>query len=121
MREVTCIRQREPALHKVWFNDCQCDLFVWRDAAGEVVHFQFCYGKPTDEHVLEWSLEGGLEHFRVDDGEGGPWTHASPVFVADGAFDPGELVRVLEQHDQGVPAEVVAFVKDKLLTQRATA
>ena len=116
MREVRVTRQDAPSLHKSWFNDRECDLFVWRNHGEEIVRFQFCYGKPVDEHVAEWSVEDGLTHMRVDDGERGAWSFGmTPIFVPDGVFDRRALAETLRQHAQQVPADIVEFVSDKLL------
>lgn len=115
MRQVREIRQESPSLHKLWFNDGECDLFVWRDAKGRIVRFQFCYGKPADEHVAEWQAGEGLSHMRVDDGEASPWVSMTPIFVPDGAFDPRALAQTLKQHAQEVPTDIVEFVTAKLL------
>jgi hypothetical protein len=115
MHEIRAVRQDAPTLRKLWFNDGQCDLFVWRSAAGEIARFQFCYGKPTDEHVAEWRLGTGLSHMRVDDGEGGPWTSMTPIFVPDGVFDPAHLAATLRRHASDLPDDIARFVSEKLL------
>ncbi|NCO41001.1 MAG: hypothetical protein COZ06_24130 [Armatimonadetes bacterium CG_4_10_14_3_um_filter_66_18] len=115
MHKIRAVRQDASSLHKLWFNDSRCDLFVWRDADGDVVRFQFCYGKPADEHVAEWRADGGFAHMRVDDGEAGPWTRMTPIFVRDGVFDPARLAETLRAHASEVPRDIVAFVSEKLL------
>lgn len=116
MHRVHDIRQDSPSQHKLWFNDGACDLFVWLDRDGQISRFQFCYGKPTDEHVAEWATNEGFRHMRVDDGEVGGLAHGmTPIFVPDGAFDPEAMTRTLEDHSQEVPADIVRFVRARLL------
>jgi len=58
MREILGVTD-EPGMHRRWFHDDYFDLFVWQTDAGELVHFQLCYGIDSSERALVWHKRGG--------------------------------------------------------------
>jgi hypothetical protein len=115
LTEVDNPRQRAGEPRRRWFTSDGLDLIVWLDEAGRPIGLQFCYGRPRREHALTWSLERGYWHAAVDDGErGGLGYKASPVLVPDGPLDVRALERVLHAAGAGLPAEIVAFVLERL-------
>jgi hypothetical protein len=92
MREIRGVRQRDGEPTRRWFTDEYWDLFVWHDR-GDVVGFQLCYGKPNSEHSLTWRRESGFASHAVDDGEGHPSSHRTPILVPDGDIDAVALIR----------------------------
>ena len=115
LTEVENARQRAGEPRRRWFTSDDLDLIVWSDEAGRPIGFQFCYGRPRSEHALTWSTERGYWHAAVDDGERMGLGHkASPVLVPDGPLDVRRLERVLQVTGGGLPADIVAFVIDRL-------
>src|SRR5215510_1467027 len=50
----------EPGIHRRWFHDDYCDLFVWQAGGGELVQFQLCYGIDSSEQALVWHKRSGF-------------------------------------------------------------
>lgn len=92
MREIRGVRQRDGEPTRRWFTDEYWDLFVWQNR-GAVVEFQLCYGKPNGEHSLTWRRNSGFASHAVDDGEGHPAPHRTPILVPDENIDAAALVR----------------------------
>ena len=59
----------EPPARRRWFHDDYFDLFVWQTAAGEVVHFELCYGIHGSEQALVWHRQMGFFHDGADSDE----------------------------------------------------
>lgn len=114
LREIRGIRQHEGEPPRRWFTDHYWDLFVW-ESDEEVVAFQLCYGKPDAERSLSWRRGAGFSHHAVDDGEGHPASHRTPILVVDGAFDSGS-VRDRFRADSG---DVEPRVADTVLRELA--
>ena len=85
-------RLHDGALRRRWFTDEQMDLYLWFDAAGELVRLQLCYDKLTLERVLHWRQGEGYRHDAIDDGEGVPGKARSPILVMDGPCDVEALL-----------------------------
>jgi hypothetical protein len=52
-----------------WLYDKDFDLYIWHNAAGDIVRFELCYDKPQNERALIWDRKSGYAHVKVDDGE----------------------------------------------------
>src|SRR5690606_34560979 len=65
--------------------DPAMDLYVWYDGTGAIQQFQLCYDKGPEEKALTWRRDGGLEHHRVDDGEGGVLRMKSSAMLTEDA------------------------------------
>jgi hypothetical protein len=108
-------RQRAGEPRRRWFSSEELDLIVWLDAAARPTAFQLCYGRPRAEHALTWSPDVGYWHTAVDDGERvGLGYKASPILIPDGALDVPALERLLQASGARLPAEISAFVLDRL-------
>lgn len=92
MREIRGVRQRDGEPTRRWFTDEYWDLFVWQ-IRGALVEFQLCYGKPNSERSLTWRKDSGVAIHSVDDGEGHPSSHRTPILVPDGDLDVGAIIR----------------------------
>ncbi len=97
LREMTRVRQQDPALRRRWFRDDYFDIFTWQNAQGDVVGFQLCYDLPTYERVLSWRVAKGYSHHRVDGGEASPIKNRTPIMVLDGLLP---VATVLEEFDR---------------------
>jgi hypothetical protein len=112
LREVR-VFQRHGEVWRRWFASHGADLVVWQDAAG-IRSFEFCYDRPHDEHVLRWRQGEGFRHARVDDGEDNPARNRTPIHVADGDCDLGQLARRFQELGSDIDPEVYRFVLGRL-------
>ena len=96
-----------------WFADDFFDLYVWFDSSSKVEHFQLCYGKPRDEHALTWSA-AGVSHHRVDDGEENPAKNRTPILLAAGPVEWGELRRLFVAAASELDPSLSEFVAARL-------
>ena len=84
-REIRGVESRRPGERRQWFQSPWFDLFVTRDREGLVLWFQLCYARDTPrERVL------------------------------DGAMPFDEVMERFALAAAGVPAELAAFVGEKL-------
>lgn len=100
-----------------WFADEYFDLIVWYDA-GSISGFQLCYDKSGHPHAFTWTRGHGARHNAIDDGDDASWIHkASPILVADGMLDVDALARRFRSAADAVPADLHAFVLERLEKQ----
>jgi hypothetical protein len=72
-----------------WFTDDKHDLFIWLNKQNEIIRLQFSYDKGSKrEQVIEWRRQGNLHHHLIDDGDNFLHYSASPIFTANGNWDP---------------------------------
>ncbi len=115
LREVERVRQVPGESRRRWFTDAQFDLMVWLDAAGDVAGFQLSYDKPREERALTWLRGRGYGHNRVDDGEQRPdQIKATPILVADGAFDAAAVAERFAAAAAAVPQNIRRVVLERL-------
>ena len=96
LREIGKGRADGEGLVRRWFTCASTDLYLWTDADG-IAAFEFCYDKPTDEHVLRWQRVGGVLHARIDDGEDRTLSNRTPMLVSDGHVDREALALAFER------------------------
>lgn len=112
--EVRKVRQdNEPRGLKRWFTCESADLFVWSHA-GHITRFEFCYNKLQDEHVLEWAVDWGYKHARIDDGEQNILQKQTPIHVRDGYFNMLDIALVFEELASGIDSKVFRFILKRL-------
>lgn len=100
---------------KIWFSDSSHDLFVWLGNDHQPVGFQFTYDKHRGEHCLSWSAAHGYSHSRIDDGEITPGKYKmTPVLVADGDFDAGDIANRFERISRDLDTELRQFISDRI-------
>jgi len=121
LREIPNPSQHPGEARRRWFTSPEQDLYVWYDAHASIVAFQLCYGKSLNEHAFYWRADRGWSHLRVDDGEGHSFASATPILVADGAFDAAAIRRRFATVAGELPADVVAFVTARLDASAAPA
>jgi hypothetical protein len=99
-----------------WFCSPELDLIVWMDDdAGRPLGFQLCYDKLIGERALTWREGRGYDHSAVDNGESMPTKYkGTPILVADGVFEQGRIAAVFEDASSEIPADIRAFVSEKL-------
>jgi hypothetical protein len=119
LSELSHVRQIEGERRRRWFQSPDADLIVWYEGDGAIYGFQLCYDRRSDERALTWTPEHGFAHNRIDDGEGiGLGYKRTPILVADGMFDAGQLGSRFAGMSALVPHEIVAFVLQKLARYR---
>ncbi len=115
LREVRKVRQVDGEPRRRWFTDDFFDLIVWSLPGDDIVGFQLTYDKFRQERALTWRQDEGFVHDGVDDGEDRPGKlKATPILVADGAFDATGIAERFSQESGDLPADLVAFILDKL-------
>ena len=111
LREIPRVRQTPGSgLRRRWFTSRSADLFVWQDQAAEVVRFEYCFGKPHDEHSLSWSRKGGFRSAKVDDGEASAMRNRTPIAVSVPPFDLDEIAEQVERAAAEVDPEVYRVI-----------
>jgi len=108
-------RQIDGESHRRWFGDDDWDLIVWQSASGEVVGFQICYDRTSEEHALTWRQDCGFTHQRVDDGQGSPHYSQTPVLMPDGEVDIQRLTHIFIDKSGALDPDIVQFIRAKLL------
>lgn len=110
LHEIRNPRQIAGESHRRWFYSHEQDLYVWSDESGQIIAFQLCYAKESDEHALYWRNDRGYAHLRVDS----KWRHATPLLVADGSFDRDAVLGRFRELSSRLPADVLQFVDARL-------
>ena len=97
------------------FADEFFDLIVWFDEAGTIIGFQLCYEPEYEQRALTWRRDFGYSHHRVDDGEHYPGKMKStPILVADGLFDRGDIGVKFANSSSTIDREISRFVLKQL-------
>jgi hypothetical protein len=94
------------------------DLIVWFEPGGQIIGFQLCYDKETDQKALTWLKGGGYQHSRIDDGDNPGKMKASPVLEANGYFDREGIGRLLRESRGHVPEEIADCVYSRITQYR---
>lgn len=117
LREIPAVFQVAGEPPRRWFWGPDFDLIVWLGQAQEVLGFQLCYDKLSEEHALSWRPESGFMHCRVDDGEARPGRHkASPVLQPESAdFDARRVAQEFFARSRRIEGFIAGFVHRKLL------
>ena len=115
LREMTRVRQQDPALRRRWFRDDYFDIFTWQNVQGDVVGFQLCYDLPTYERVLSWRVAKGYSHHRVDGGEASPIKNRTPIMLLDGLLPIATVLEEFDQRAAGLDPALRVFLRQHLL------
>ena len=116
LTELGDVRQVEGEHRRRWFMDSFFDLIVWLDQGDAIVGFQLCYDKEGDQRALTWKAPDSYTHAAVDDGENRPGRYkATPILVADGAFDHTAIAERFRAESAAVDPAIAAFVYEKLV------
>jgi hypothetical protein len=111
LQELVPTRQISDEPPRRWFTGEQFDLIVWYDGDLEIIGFQLCYQKGSDEHALTWWRDKGFAHDRIDDGEGRPDEQKmTPILVPDGSFDRQALIEAFREQSRAIEPRLVRFV-----------
>jgi hypothetical protein len=109
LREIPATSQRPGEALRRWFYSAEIDLYIWQDAAGEIVAFQLCYDKCRNEHALSWKRESGFSHRRVDDGES-TLANNVPILLAADVFEAAPVLASFLAQANEIPANIRDFV-----------
>ena len=115
LREVRHVMQVPGEPRRRWFSDENFDLIVWFSPENEVIGFQLCYDKETEQKALTWLNQEGYRHSRVDDGDNPGKMKASPVLEADGHLDREGIGRRFRENRGDVPDKIADCVYNKIM------
>lgn len=114
LRELRNVQKVSGEAKRRWFFCHDLDLVVWEDDNGVVCGFQLTYDEHKDEHSISWHRDSCYSHYVVDDGEPMPGVNDTPFLYADGPFRRDQVLNQFPALSSGVPADIVAFVTDRL-------
>ena len=114
LREIGDVRQVPGEPRRRWFSDEEFDLIVWFDPEAQIIGFQLCYDKETEQKALTWLKHEGYRHSRIDDGDNPGKMKASPVLEANGHLDREGLGRRFLESKGDVPENIADFVYDSI-------
>lgn len=115
LKEIRGIRQIPGEPKRRWFSSETLDLIVWYDSREQPVEFQLCYDLGGKERALTWRSPSSFAHTGVDNGESrANRNKGTPILVADGKFDPGNVARKFRDDAREIPAEITGLVLEKI-------
>lgn len=117
LREIKDVQKpNEP--YRRWFEDNYFDLIVWYKSESskkmkEIIGFQLCYNRFSNEKALTWFKDKGFTHDTVDDSKtfGIKYT---PILVADGIFPTENITIKFKDRSKNIDKEIVNLVLDKI-------
>jgi hypothetical protein len=118
LREIGDVRQVPGEPRRRWFSDEDFDLIVWPDPEAQIIGFQLCYDKETEQKALTWLKQDGYQHSRIDDGDNPGKMKASPVLEASGHFDREGIGRQFRKSRGEVPEKIADCVYHKIVNYR---
>lgn len=108
------IRQREEEGHRRWYVDEAMDLIVWFEDS-DVVGFQLCYDKGSDEKAVTWHRDGGVTHTHVDAGEDRPGSFkSSPVLTSSLPLETERVCEAFRSRAEDIDPATRRLVLDTL-------
>jgi len=120
LREHVGVRQHAGESHRRFFWDDYLQLYVWFDEDERIVGFELSYDLTSDYRAFRWKPADGVEHYRVDDGEGRAMKKAVPVMRVDrSGIDPDILVEFTAR-SESISPEISLLVKQRLREFLAT-
>jgi len=115
LKEITKVSKIDGEPRKRWFTSLYFDLIVWYDMSDEIQSFDLCYGKPTSEKVISWSMASGFKHQKVDDGEEEPMKYKmAPIYVPDGEFNEPVVVERFLQESKDIDSHIKQYVGNRI-------
>lgn len=89
LKEYEKVRQHAGESFRRLFWDDYLQLYVWFDTRQQIVGFELSYDLLNDFRAFRWKPERGVEHYRVDSGEGRAQKNDAPILHADSSrIDP---------------------------------
>ena len=114
LRAIKTDKHSSDHLHRLWFSDHDNDLFIWLNYK-EPVAFQFSYNKQQNEHTLNWEVQKGYSHQRIDNGEDDTANYKmTPIMVPNGMIDRDQISQIFKSISQNIEPQLARFVSQKL-------
>ena len=114
LRAIKTDKHSSDHLQRIWFNDQDNDLFIWLENRTPVA-FQFSYNKRQDEHTLNWEIDRGYSHERIDNGEDDSANYKmTPIMVANGMIDRDQISQIFKSISHEIEPQLAEFVSQKL-------
>jgi hypothetical protein len=113
-REVSPVTQDAPGHVKRWLCHPRAEFFFWRDQAGAISAFQFCFEDAGKEHMVAWDAQRHAQVGQVDGGEASPLHNRSPIMKNQrhqASRVPQERWNAVKE---GLPQGVATFVEGVL-------
>jgi hypothetical protein len=115
LREIRDVKQVPGEPRRRWFSDENFDLIVWFETEDQIIGFQLCYDKESEQKALTWLKDDGYQHSRIDDGDNPGKMKASPVLETNGHFDREGIGHRFRENKGDVPEEIAGYVYDRIL------
>ena len=115
LKEISNLSDTSSDLRRRWFSDAKLDLYVWYDKDNQIVEFQLCYDKGSDEQALAWNRETGMSHHTVNNGVTGPdKIKGSPVMTEDTSFNFVKARDLFTVAGQKLEHDLFGFILNRL-------
>jgi hypothetical protein len=115
LREIRDVKQIPGEPKRRWFSDENFDLIVWFEPEDQIIGFQLCYDKGSEQKALTWLKDDGYQHSRIDGGDNPGKMKASPVLEANGHFDGEGIGRRFVENKGDVPEKIAVCVYRKTM------
>lgn len=114
LRAIQTDKNNDPA--RLWFRDQEHDLFIWVNRQNEPIAFQFSNDRNSSEHSINWSLDRGYSHDRIDTGEAADGRYKmTPIMVPDGRFDNRKIAERFKAVSADLPSDFSEFIYRTLI------
>ncbi|MEK7483168.1 MAG: hypothetical protein AABZ60_02420 [Planctomycetota bacterium] len=115
LNEVVHVRQIPGEPRRRWFLDEFFDLIVWLDESNTFIGFQLIYDKKSKQGVLDWRINKGYSHYKMDDGEHtASKPKATPTLTTQKSFDKEFIYQSFLQASVSIDKAVAQFVLEKI-------
>lgn len=112
--EMQNVRQIEGEGFRRWLTDENFDLILWY-SEGQILGFQLCYDKKTQEKALTWRAPSSYSHSVVDSGEVPNTIKQSPMLTDGGRFDKERiLAEFLAAAGPDIEPHIIKLVQTEL-------
>ncbi|MBI9106168.1 MAG: hypothetical protein JEZ04_05435 [Spirochaetales bacterium] len=110
------VQQKEKGYRRLFLDEF-FDLYVWYDKkGGDIIGFELCYNKDSDEHSIIWKQNKGYLHTEIDSGENNPGhSKQSPISLIDGYFDKKKVSKRFLESSLNLENEIVDLVNNRIL------
>lgn len=106
MTEVPEVRQIPGEGKRRWFSGDGFDLIVWYKGQS-IMGFQLCYDQRHPPRALTWTVDSGLRHHVMDDGDvTGTGMKRTPILIPDKRPDMTALLKQFQPSADNLPADI---------------
>lgn len=114
LKEYAGVSQHAGESFRRLFWDDYFQLYVWFDSEQRIVGFELSYDLANDCRAFRWKPDRGVEHYRVDDGEGRAIRKGVPILHADDTCVDHRIATEFTERSGGIALEITALVGEKL-------